>query len=132
MGFKEEKGSQKVFVEGGVSRRCLECPVREYDPLDVCPIQKLHDFKNCSLLRLVTEISASFWGMHVACVLSAFGLKTLHSLKVACLQSELCVKYIFFKATNFSYEKCSENFPEMFEPLFVVQKRPAKFPPKFP
>ena len=40
MGFTEkrgsEKGSQKGFLEG-VSRRCLERPLREYDPLGVSP-----------------------------------------------------------------------------------------------
>ena len=32
-----EKGSQKGFWEGGVSRRCLERPVGEHDPLGVRP-----------------------------------------------------------------------------------------------
>ena len=33
MGFTVEKGSEK----GGVSRRCLERPLREYAPLGVRP-----------------------------------------------------------------------------------------------
>ena len=44
-------------------------------------------------------------------------------------------RYIFFEARIFS-RKCSEVFPEMFEPLFCgsekIRKIPAKFPAKFP
>ena len=40
---------------------------------------------------------------------------------------------IFFRATNFSCEKCSEIFPEIFEPLFCGSEQiPGKFPPNFP
>ena len=39
----------------------------------------------------------------------------------------------FFLSHEFSYEKCSEIFPEMFEPLFCgSEKIPGKFPPNFP
>ena len=39
----------------------------------------------------------------------------------------------FFSSHEFSYEKCSEIFPEIFEPLFCGQKKmPGKFPPNFP
>ena len=31
-----QKGSQKGFSEGGVSKKCLECPVGEHDLLVVC------------------------------------------------------------------------------------------------
>ena len=40
-----------------------------------------------------------------------------YSVKVARLQSEFCTKD-FFSSHEFSYEKCSEIFPEIFEPLF--------------
>ena len=40
---------------------------------------------------------------------------------------------IFFSSHEFSYEKCSEIFPEIFEPLFCgSEKIPGKFPPNFP
>ena len=39
------------------------------------------------------------------------------SLKVARLQSEFCTKEIFL-SYEFSYEKCPEISPEIFEPLF--------------
>ena len=39
----------------------------------------------------------------------------------------------FFSSHEFSYEKCSEIFPEIFEPLFCgSEKIPGKFPPNFP
>ena len=39
----------------------------------------------------------------------------------------------FFLSHEFSYEKCSEIFPENFEPLFCgSEKIPGKFPPNFP
>ena len=39
----------------------------------------------------------------------------------------------FFSSREFSYEKCSEIFPEIFEPLFCgSEKIPGKFPPNFP
>ena len=39
----------------------------------------------------------------------------------------------FFSSHEFSYEKCSEIFPEFFEPLFCGSERiPGKFPPNFP
>ena len=51
---------------------------------------------------------------------------------MARLQSEFCTKD-FFSSHKFSYEKCSENFPEIFEPLFCgSEKIPGKFPPNFP
>ena len=38
-----------------------------------------------------------------------------------------------FSSHEFSYEKCSEIFPENFEPLFCgSEKIPGKFPPNFP
>ena len=38
-----------------------------------------------------------------------------------------------FSSHVFSYEKCSEIFPENFEPLFCgSEKIPGKFPPNFP
>ena len=39
-----------------------------------------------------------------------------------------------FLSYEFSYEKCSECFPNIFEPFNFVgpKKSPAKFPPKFP
>ena len=49
--------------------------------------------------------------------------------KVARLQSEFCTKD-FLLSYEFSYEKCSESSPEIFEPLF--RKNPAKFLPNFP
>ena len=55
-------------------------------------------------------------------------------LKVARLQSEFCTKD-FFRATNFLTKNAmlSENFPEMFDPLFCgSEKIPGKFPPNFP
>ena len=53
-------------------------------------------------------------------------------VKVARLQSEFCTKD-FFSSHEFSYEKCSEIFPENFEPLFCgSEKNPGKFPPNFP
>ena len=53
-------------------------------------------------------------------------------VKVARLQSEFCTKD-FFSSHEFSYEKCSEIFPEIFEPLFCgSEKIPGKFPPNFP
>ena len=53
-------------------------------------------------------------------------------VKVARLQREFCTKD-FFSSHEFSYEKCSEIFPEMFEPLFCgSEKIPGKFPPNFP
>ena len=53
-------------------------------------------------------------------------------IKVARLQSEFCTKE-FFSSYEFSYEKCSEIFPEFFEPLFCgVRKNAGKFPPNFP
>ena len=55
------------------------------------------------------------------------------NVKVARLQSEFCTKDIFFSSHEFSYEKCSEIFPENFEPLFCgSEKIPGKFPPNFP
>ena len=55
-----------------------------------------------------------------------------HFLRVARLQSEFCTKD-FFLSYEFSYEKCSEIFPEFFEPLFCgSEKIPGKFPPNFP
>ena len=40
---------------------------------------------------------------------------------------------IFFSSHEVSYEKCSEIFPEIFEPLFCgSEKIPGKFPPNFP
>ena len=55
-------------------------------------------------------------------------------VKVARLQSEFCTKDYFFASHEFSYEKCSEIFPEsFFEPLFCgSEKIPGKFPPNFP
>ena len=54
------------------------------------------------------------------------------AVKVAHLQSEFCTKD-FFSSYEFSYEKCSEIFPEIFEPLFCgSEKIPGKFPPNFP
>ena len=51
---------------------------------------------------------------------------------MAHLQSEFCTKD-FFSSYEFSYEKCSDIFPEFFEPLFCgSEKIPAKFPTKFP
>ena len=38
-----EKGSQKIS-EKGISRRCPERPLGEYDPLGVRPIPKLEGF----------------------------------------------------------------------------------------
>ena len=38
-------------------------------------------------------------------------------IRVARLQNEVCTKD-FFRATGISHEKCSEVFPENFEPLF--------------
>ena len=39
----------------------------------------------------------------------------------------------FFSSYEFSYEKCSEIFPEFFEPLFCGSEQvPGKFPPNFP
>ena len=39
----------------------------------------------------------------------------------------------FILSYEFSYEKCSEIFPEFIEPLFCgSEKNPAKFPPNFP
>ena len=53
-------------------------------------------------------------------------------LKVARLQSEFCTER-FFSSHEFSHEKCSEIFPENFEPLFCgSEKIPGKFPPNFP
>ena len=38
-----------------------------------------------------------------------------------------------FLSYEFSYEKCSEIFPGIFEPLFCgSEKNPGKFPPNFP
>ena len=52
--------------------------------------------------------------------------------KVARLQSEFCTKD-FVSSHEFSYEKCSEIFPENFEPFFCgSEKIPGKFPPNFP
>ena len=52
--------------------------------------------------------------------------------KVARLQSEFCTKDLF-SSHEFSYEKCSEIFPEIFEPLFCgSEKIPGKFPPNLP
>ena len=52
--------------------------------------------------------------------------------KVARLQSEFYTKD-FFLSHEFSYEKCSEIFPEILEPLFCgSDKIPGKFPPNFP
>ena len=60
------------------------------------------------------------------------GDKTGHFVKVARLQSEFCTKD-FFSSHEFSYEKCSEIFPEIFEPLFCgSEKIPGKFPPNVP
>ena len=54
-------------------------------------------------------------------------------VKVARVQSELCTKD-FFLNYEFSYEKCSEIFPEVFEPLYFGSERifPPNFPPNFP
>ena len=42
-------------------------------------------------------------------------------------------KIYFFSSHEFSYEKCSEIFPEIFEPMFCgSEKIPGKFPPNFP
>ena len=41
MGFTVDKSSENGSQKGsekGFSRRCLECPLREYDPLGVRPI----------------------------------------------------------------------------------------------
>ena len=52
--------------------------------------------------------------------------------KVARLQSEFCTKE-FLLSYEFSYEKCSEIFPKIVEPLFCGSRKvPAKFPNKFP
>ena len=50
----------------------------------------------------------------------------LYLIRVACLQSEFCTKDVF-SSYEFSYEKCSEISPEMFEPLFCGSE---KIPPK--
>ena len=51
---------------------------------------------------------------------------------MARLQREFCTKD-FFSSHEFSYERCSEIFPEIFEPLFCgSEKIPGKFPPNFP
>ena len=67
--------------------------------------------------------------LHVSCCTFVLLL-----LKVAQLQSEFCTKDVF--ELRISYEKCSDIFPEMFEPLFCVSEKshkiPAKFPTKFP
>ena len=39
MGFTVKKGSEKGSQKG-VSRRCLERPLKEYDPLGVRPLKK--------------------------------------------------------------------------------------------
>ena len=52
---------------------------------------------------------------------------------MAHLQSEFCTKVFFSSSYEFSHERCSENFPEFFEPLFCgSEKIPTKFPPNFP
>ena len=57
------------------------------------------------------------------------------SVKAVRLQSEFCTKDLC-SSYEFSYEKCSEIFPEIFEPLFCGSEKshkiPAKFPTKFP
>ena len=45
-----------------------------------------------------------------------------YSLKVACLQSEFCTKDVF-SSYEFCYEKCSEIFPEISEPLFCGSEK---------
>ena len=54
---------------------------------------------------------------------------------MARLQNEVVAKDVFSRH-EFSHEKCSDIFPEIFEPYSVGQKRshkiPAKFPAKFP
>ena len=42
---------------------------------------------------------------------------------VACLQNEFCTKDFFLASYEFSYEKCSEIFPEIFEPLFCGSEK---------
>ena len=44
-------------------------------------------------------------------------------IEVACLQSELCTKYLFFLSYESSYEKCPEISPEIFEPLFCGSEK---------
>ena len=39
---------------------------------------------------------------------------------------------MFFSRHEYSHEKCSEIFLEIFEPLFCGSENSAKFPPKFP
>ena len=51
-------------------------------------------------------------------------------LKVARLQSELGAKY--FLSYEFSYEQCSEMFPNIFEPLCLGWGQPCNIPAKFP
>ena len=54
---------------------------------------------------------------------------------MARLQIELCTKD-YLLSYEFSIEKCSEFFPDIFEPLFCgsqkSRKIPTKFPSKFP
>ena len=49
----------------------------------------------------------------------------LEIFKVAHLQSEVGRKK--YSSYEFSYETCSENFPEFFEPLICGSKNPTKF-----
>ena len=44
-------------------------------------------------------------------------------VNVARVQSELCTKDLFFVSYEFSYEKYSEIFPEMFEPSFCASEK---------
>ena len=52
-----------------------------------------------------------------------------------CTSTQKLARNIFL-SYEFSHEKCSENFPEIFEPLFCgsekSRKIPAKIPTKFP
>ena len=73
----------------------------------------------CSILRFGKQISSNFPG-----TFPEFSSRTLgQTLKTATP----------FSSHEFSYEKCSEIFPEIFEPLFCgSEKIPGKFPPNFP
>ena len=65
-------------------------------------------------------------------VLSKVQILTL-VLGVGVFSPEWILHERFFSSHEFSYEKCSEIFPENFEPLFCgSEKISGKFPPNFP
>ena len=47
---------------------------------------------------------------------------SFHLVKVASLQSDFLARF-FFLSYELSYEKCFENFPDIFEPLFCGSEK---------